>query len=77
MQANLAISGANVGIGIGSAFDIICGDTPRAPAWLKDRGFEWFCRMLYEPKRLGRRYLIEDSPFVFHLAREIFRQRNA
>jgi N-acetylglucosaminyldiphosphoundecaprenol N-acetyl-beta-D-mannosaminyltransferase len=75
VQANLAASGANVGIGIGSAFDIICGDTPRAPTWLKDKGMEWCHRMLHEPKRLGKRYLIEDSPFIYHLAREVFRQR--
>jgi N-acetylglucosaminyldiphosphoundecaprenol N-acetyl-beta-D-mannosaminyltransferase len=75
VQANLAACKANVGIGIGSAFDIICGDTPRAPDWMKDRGLEWFYRMLQEPRRLGKRYLIEDSPFFFHLAHAIIRKK--
>lgn len=75
VQANLAASGANVGIGIGSAFDIISGRNPRAPAWMQNAGLEWFYRMLQEPKRLGRRYLVEDSPFLILLPREIVRRK--
>ena len=68
IQANLDPSGANVGIGVGSAFDIICGDKPRAPQWMQDSGLEWLHRLRLEPRRLGRRYLIEDSPFhIFKL----------
>jgi N-acetylglucosaminyldiphosphoundecaprenol N-acetyl-beta-D-mannosaminyltransferase len=68
-------SGASVGIGVGSAFDIISGDQPRAPAFIRDRGLEWFHRMLLDPRRLVRRYLIEDSPFILHLLREVVRRR--
>lgn len=75
VQANLARSGANVGIGVGSAFDIISGRNPRAPEWMQTAGLEWFYRMLQEPKRLGRRYLIEDSPFLILLPREIVRRK--
>lgn len=75
IQANLAASTANVGIGVGSAFDIICGDKPRAPQWMQDSGLEWLHRLSLEPRRLGRRYLIEDSPFVFHLVVEAIRRR--
>lgn len=64
-------SGASVGIGVGSAFDIICGDKPRAPQWMQNAGMEWLHRMMLEPKRLGRRYLVEDSPFLFYLAKEM------
>lgn len=73
----LSDTGANVGLGIGSAFDIISGDTPRAPAWMADNGFEWLHRMRLEPRRLGRRYLVEDSPFIALLAREVVRRRVA
>jgi N-acetylglucosaminyldiphosphoundecaprenol N-acetyl-beta-D-mannosaminyltransferase len=66
---------ANVGIGIGSAFDIISGDKSRAPAWMADHGFEWLYRMLLEPRRLGKRYIVDDSPFLFHLGIEIIRKR--
>ncbi|MEX0600908.1 MAG: WecB/TagA/CpsF family glycosyltransferase [Rhodothermales bacterium] len=65
IRSYLADCGANVGIGIGSAFDIICGDQRRAPRWMRDYGFEWFHRMMLDPRRLGRRYLIEDSPFIW------------
>lgn len=69
VQSYLDASGAQVGMGIGSAFDIICGDQPRAPRWMRDHGLEWCHRMLLDPRRLARRYLIEDSPFVFYLCR--------
>ena len=73
VQSHLAASGANVGIGIGSAFDIISGRNPRAPGWIQTLGLEWFYRMLQEPRRLGRRYLIDDSPFLILLPGEIVR----
>jgi N-acetylglucosaminyldiphosphoundecaprenol N-acetyl-beta-D-mannosaminyltransferase len=75
LQTHLDDCGANVGIGIGSSFDIICGDLPRAPRWMRENGLEWFHRMLFEPKRLGRRYLIEDSPFIFHFIAAFARRR--
>jgi N-acetylglucosaminyldiphosphoundecaprenol N-acetyl-beta-D-mannosaminyltransferase len=73
IAAHLGESGALVGIGIGSAFDIISGDKPRAPQWMQDSGLEWFYRMLQEPRRLGKRYLVEDSPFLYHLALALLR----
>lgn len=75
IRENLVASGANVGIGIGSAFDIISGDKPQAPQWMRDHGLEWSHRMRLEPKRLGRRYLIEDSPFLLLLAVEVLKRR--
>ncbi len=74
VQTHLTACGAAVGIGVGSAFDIICGDQPRAPHWMRDRGFEWLHRMALDPGRLGRRYLVEDSPFLFHLAVAVLRR---
>jgi N-acetylglucosaminyldiphosphoundecaprenol N-acetyl-beta-D-mannosaminyltransferase len=76
-ESGIAASGARVGIGIGSAFDIICGDMRRAPMWMQRLSLEWFHRLLLEPRRLGRRYLIEDMPFVALLAREALRRRLA
>jgi len=74
VKRNLEACGANVGIGIGSAFDIISGSKPRAPRWMQDNGLEWFHRMMLEPRRLGKRYLIDDSPFLFYLTLEIVRR---
>jgi N-acetylglucosaminyldiphosphoundecaprenol N-acetyl-beta-D-mannosaminyltransferase len=75
VRSHLVASGANVGIGIGSAFDIISGRKSRAPGWMQTLGLEWFYRMLQEPKRLGKRYLIDDSPFLILLPREIVRRK--
>lgn len=66
--------GANVGIGIGSAFDIICGDRLRAPLWMQNAGLEWFHRMMLEPRRLGRRYLKEDMRVIGYLAFEMLQR---
>jgi N-acetylglucosaminyldiphosphoundecaprenol N-acetyl-beta-D-mannosaminyltransferase len=74
IASHLVESGSLIGIGVGSAFDIISGDRPRAPQWMQDCGFEWFYRMLQEPRRLGRRYLVEDSPFLYHLALAVLRR---
>jgi len=77
LSAHLEETGASVGMGIGSAFDIISGKLRRAPRWMQRGGLEWFHRMLLEPRRLGRRYLLENSPFVPALALEIARRKLA
>jgi len=75
IQDNLKASGATVGIGIGSAFDIISGDKPRAPKLLRDHGFEWFWRMIIEPRRLWKRYLVEDAAFIYLIMLESIKRR--
>lgn len=75
LRDHLAASGANVGIGIGSAFDIIAMKTPRAPRWMRGSGLEWLYRLFREPKRLWRRYLIDDMPFFWYLFREWQRRK--
>ncbi len=75
VETYLEASGAAVGVGIGSAFDILSGDKPRAPMWMQRLSLEWLFRMLLEPRRLGQRYLVEDMPFVCLLAREVVRRR--
>ena len=75
VHTNLERTGALVGIGVGSAFDILSGDKPRAPQWMSDSGLEWAYRMAQEPRRLARRYLIQDSPFLGHLAMAVAARR--
>lgn len=48
---------------IGAALDFTAGAKRRAPAWIGSAGFEWFFRLTQEPRRLWRRYLLEDSRF--------------
>jgi N-acetylglucosaminyldiphosphoundecaprenol N-acetyl-beta-D-mannosaminyltransferase len=53
--------------GVGISFSFVAGQVSRAPAWMRKTGLEWVHRLSQEPKRLGRRYLIEDLPFAFEL----------
>jgi N-acetylglucosaminyldiphosphoundecaprenol N-acetyl-beta-D-mannosaminyltransferase len=52
-------------LGVGAAFDMSCGRLKRAPAWMCEHGFEWFFRLVVEPTRLWRRYMINGSKFVW------------
>ena len=53
-------------VGVGSCFDLVNGDRPRAPEWLQRIGLEWAHRIVYEP-RVWRRYLVSGLPFAAHL----------
>lgn len=55
---------------VGQAFDIYSGRVMQAPAWMRDNGLEWFYRLLTNPRRLWKRYLVYNSQFLFLLARE-------
>lgn len=57
--------------GVGQAFDILAGRTVRAPGWMGANGLEWLYRLASEPRRLGKRYLVYNSLFLWYLAREI------
>lgn len=56
-----------VSMGVGSSLDYLAGRLRRAPTWMQRAGLEWSYRLAQEPRRLWRRYLIEDSPFVYHV----------
>lgn len=52
-------------IGIGAAFDFHAGRVRRAPRWMQRSGLEWLFRLISEPRRLWRRYLILAPRFVW------------
>jgi len=54
-------------IGVGISFSFVAGTVSRAPSWLQNAGLEWCWRLAQEPRRLARRYLLEDVPFSFEL----------
>ncbi|MBC8072710.1 MAG: WecB/TagA/CpsF family glycosyltransferase [Deltaproteobacteria bacterium] len=54
-------------IGVGAAFDFFSGVIPRAPELMRRTGTEWIFRMVQDPKRLVRRYLWHDLPYVGQL----------
>lgn len=53
-----------VGLCVGAGLDFLTGKTARAPMWLRRCGLEWLHRLMHEPARLWRRYLV-DGPKVF------------
>lgn len=59
-------------IGVGAAFDFFAGSKPQAPKWMQNSGLEWLFRLICEPKRLWRRYLVNNTLFIFLLLKELF-----
>jgi len=55
---------------VGAAFDTQAGLQRRAPQWMQRNGLEWFFRLLMEPRRLWRRYLIGNTRFIFLVLRQ-------
>ncbi len=58
-------------VGVGAAFDINSGRTRQAPRWMREHGLEWLFRLLQEPRRLWRRYLLGGSQFLFYVGLEL------
>ncbi|MBY6032304.1 WecB/TagA/CpsF family glycosyltransferase [Marinobacter daepoensis] len=57
-------------IAVGGLFDFYSGRIPRAPAWLRNMGFEWVWRFLQEPRRMWRRYLIGNVVYLSRVRKE-------
>jgi len=57
-------------LGIGGALPVLAGVKKNAPAWMKKNGLEWLYRLLQEPKRLWKRYLITNSLMLWYLIRQ-------
>ncbi len=61
-------------LAIGATIDFEAGYIKRAPTTMSNCGLEWLYRLLSEPKRLWKRYLIEDLPFIWLILRQKFNQ---
>lgn len=59
-----------VRLGVGGLFDFYSGRIPRAPQWLRELGLEWVWRLLQEPGRLWRRYLIGNPLFLWRVRKQ-------
>ncbi|AQY50380.1 WecB/TagA/CpsF family glycosyltransferase [Listeria weihenstephanensis] len=62
--------GVPVSIGVGGSFDVIAGELKRAPKWMQRCSLEWVYRMMQEPKRLAKRYVVGNLVFLDHVLRE-------
>lgn len=63
LDARIALTG-------GAVFDYLSGELPRAPRWMTDHGLEWLGRLMIEPKRLWKRYLIGNPLFFWRIFKQ-------
>jgi N-acetylglucosaminyldiphosphoundecaprenol N-acetyl-beta-D-mannosaminyltransferase len=64
MAAHVELLGVPALVGVGAAFDIHAGLLSQAPPWMQRNGLEWLYRLYREPRRLARRYLVNNPRFV-------------
>lgn len=65
-----------IAVGVGAAFRFLAGLVPRCPQWLGNAGFEWLWRLLFEPRKLWKRDLVDGPRFLVSLlADELKRAR--
>ncbi|QSR36407.1 glycosyltransferase [Marinobacterium iners] len=56
-------------MGVGGTFDVVAGKVKRAPVWMQKWGLEWLYRVIQEPRRMWKRYLVTNSKFAWMLLR--------
>jgi N-acetylglucosaminyldiphosphoundecaprenol N-acetyl-beta-D-mannosaminyltransferase len=72
IEENQSRISANIIIPVGAALDYIAGEVPRGPRWMTDHGFEWLARLVIEPRRLWRRYIIGNPLFLWRVLKQRF-----
>ena len=77
MAQHLSIlPGAKIFIGVGAAFDLLIGRVRQAPKSLQGAGLEWLFRVIQEPKRLWKRYLVNNPLFIIRAGAQLLGLRN-
>lgn len=61
---------AHVALIVGGVFDIVSGELRRPPRWMTDHGLEWLGRLMIEPRRLWRRYLLGNPLFFWRVLQQ-------
>lgn len=61
-------------VGVGAAFDFLAGKVRRAPKWMQASGLEWLFRLMQEPRRMWRRYIVDNPTFVVRLVGQRLRR---
>ena len=64
--------GVDFVMGVGGTFDVVAGKVKRAPVWMQNYGLEWLYRVIQEPGRMWKRYLVTNSKFAGLLIKERF-----
>ncbi len=65
-------TGACIAIGVGAFFDFVCGEKRRAPRWMNRIGLEWLHRLVLEPRRMWRRYVLGNPKFLWRNIKQRF-----
>ncbi len=65
---------AHLALPVGAALDYVAGEVQRGPRWMTDNGFEWLARLVIEPRRLWRRYLVGNPLFLWRIVQERWRR---
>jgi N-acetylglucosaminyldiphosphoundecaprenol N-acetyl-beta-D-mannosaminyltransferase len=63
-------------MGVGGSIDVLAGEVSRAPAWMQRSGLEWLHRLIQEPRKMARRYVITNTLFAGMLLRLLVMGRN-
>jgi N-acetylglucosaminyldiphosphoundecaprenol N-acetyl-beta-D-mannosaminyltransferase len=72
---HVAKTGARFAMGVGGSFDHVSGLVRRAPLWMQRLGLEWLHRLILEPRRMWRRYLVGNTRFVWIILKQLFSRR--
>lgn len=64
-------------VGVGASLDFLIGRVARAPRWMSRAGLEWFYRLMREPRRMWRRYLLRDPAFFGIVLKQLLLRRRA
>ena len=67
---------AKIFVGVGAAFDLLTGRVRQAPRWMQRSGLEWFFRWSQEPRRLTRRYFVNNPLFIWRAVAQLSGLRN-
>jgi N-acetylglucosaminyldiphosphoundecaprenol N-acetyl-beta-D-mannosaminyltransferase len=76
MAAHIGRIEATALLGVGAAFDFHAGTKPHAPRWMQRWGLEWLFRLMCEPRRLARRYLVGNTVFLLLAAQQLMGWRS-
>jgi len=66
---NMDALGVSVAIGVGGLFDFYSGQNKRAPLWMREAGLEWVYRLILEPRRMFKRYILGNVVFITRVLR--------
>ena len=77
LDEHLEATGVRLASTVGAFFDFQVGELPRAPHWVNRFGLEWLFRLVTEPRRLWKRYLLGNPLFVYRIVRQRLRSKRS